>query len=118
MQNLGIYSGLFEQLALAYAKKHGFGAGPARGPDRDVPHRSPKRASSFSVNVAAEHYGAVFWPDVHAYGIGFIRDINVMRVRQCRTLPKSKFFLHRPNYFAMLYVCNIAIRKPGNAVQR
>jgi hypothetical protein len=92
MQNLGMYSGLFEQLAFAYAGKHGFCARPARRPDRDVPHRSAECASSFSVNVTGEHDGAVFRPHVHAYGVGLICDINVMWMRQRRTLPNSKFF--------------------------
>jgi hypothetical protein len=70
-QNLGMYSAPFEELAFAYAGEHGFSASPAQRTHRDVSRRSAECACSFSVNVAAEHYRAVFRPHVHAYGVRF-----------------------------------------------
>jgi hypothetical protein len=38
--------------------------------------------------------------------MGFIRDVNVMRMRQRRTLPGSKFFLHRLLLFPITLPCH------------
>jgi hypothetical protein len=45
--------------------------------------------------VAGEYHAALLSTgSVHVRGIGFIRDLSVMRMRQSRTLPGSKFVLH------------------------
>ena len=62
--------------------------------NRHVPRRSTKCLGSLDIDVAGEYHAAVLRRQVHARGMGFIRDVNVMRMRQCRPLPRSKFFLH------------------------
>ena len=89
-----MYAGLYEQLPLADTGKNSVGARPARRLNRDVPHRSTICLSGFCIDVAGKHHAAALRRQVHAHGVGFIRDVNVMRMRQCRTLPGSIFFLH------------------------
>jgi hypothetical protein len=72
----------------------------ARWPHRHVPNRSTKCLGGLHIDVAGEYHDACPRRQVHTRGIGFIRHIQVMRMRRCRTLPGSKFRLHRLLLFA------------------
>jgi hypothetical protein len=94
-----MYIRLLERRPLAHAGKHGFGAHAARRLYRYVPYRSTKCLGGFRIDIAGEYYAVALRRQVHTRGVGFIREVDVMRMCQCRTLPRRKFLLHRLFHF-------------------
>src|SRR6266851_5519716 len=73
------------------------------GGQTEACHTGPPNVWAVSISMSQV---SITLRQVHAHRVGFIRDVDFMRVRQCRTLPGSKFFRHMLLLFGITLPCH------------